>query len=821
MRYRLTIIIIAALLQIGHLWGQGVVSGRVLSQEGEPVEFATVMVVQESPIGTQTNSRGVFRLEVPSGQALRLKVSAAGYVSLQVPINVGEGKVLDTVLRMERVAIETQEVVVHGEKDRTTAFTQIEAERIERMAGPTGGVEAIVKTLPDVQSNNELSSQYSVRGGSFDENLVYVNGVEVFRPMLIRSGQQEGMSIINSDLVDHLFFSPGGFDATYGDKMSSVLDIQYKRPTTFKAKVSASLLGATASVQGTLGKEQRLAYAVGLRHRTNSYLFRTLDTKGIYTTRYSDLQAMLHYRVSDDIDLSALAIVSGNRYGLIPESQSTLTGGLAETMKFKGYFDGEEVDRYRTALGAVTLDFHPSEDFSLQWITSAQRNVERELYDIQCQYWLYEVNLGGAGTADSLFERGVGTYLEHARNYLTTDIFSSEVKATRYATLGQWDMGLRLEREQVDDRVREWRWVDSAGYAYPLSDHGMPGDGSNEPMPPTLQNFCSAHNTVATNRLSAYLQRSVNLYLRNNEELRFLLGLRTQHYACFDLSSGDKQQQQWLLSPRAIVSYKPQWQKDIVLRLAAGIYHQPPFYREYRRDDGTLNFDVSAMHSYQVMGTADWNLRLWQKPFRLTADLYYKYITDLVAYRIDNLRVRYDATNDAVAYATGLSLRLAGDLVEGLESWASLSVMQTQEDLLNDTLGWLPRPTDQRFSFKVFLQDYVPTVPFWRMSLNMVFGSRLPYTSPRQRDRSIDLRMPAYYRIDWANTIELAKLEKLKNAKLFRYVEGVNLTVEVYNLLDYHNAVSYTWVADYDNKYYHIPNYLTGRQLNVKLTVDF
>jgi len=806
------------LLVAGLTSGQSVLKGRVLSKEGEPVEYATVMVLDQTPpLGCKSNAKGGFSLTIPSEKEMTLKVSASGYKAVEFSLKLSKGQNFDTIIRLSLAVIENQEVVVHGEKDRTTSFTQIDAERMERMAGPSTGVEALIKTLPDVQSNNELSSQYSVRGGSFDENLVYVNGVEVYRPMLIRSGQQEGMSIINPDMVDNIFFSPGGFDAGFGDKMSSVLDINYKRPNEFKTHLSASLLGASASTQGVLGKDNRWAYAVGFRQRSNSYLFRTLDTKGVYHTNYMDLQALLTYRASEQLDVSALVISSRNIYGLIPESQSTLTGGLAETMKFMGYFDGQEEDRYRTSLGAVTFDYHPTSDFQLKWITSAQRNMERELYDIQCQYWLYEVNVG----TDSLFERGVGTYLEHARNYLTSTILSSELKGTRFVSLGQWDFGAKFDREMVDDKVREWRWVDSAGYAFPVSDHGTPGDPDNEPVPALLQNFCSAHNQVAANRYSAFAQRQINLYLKQDDELRFMLGVRSQYYDVYDQALSARMNSDLLVSPRASVSYKPKGRWDVVYRLAAGIYHQPPFYREYRRDDGSLNFDVTSMHSYQVMGTADWNLKIYDKPFRLTTDIYYKYITDLVPYRIDNLRVRYDANNQAVAYATGLSVRLAGDLVEGLESWASLSLMKTQEDILTDTLGWLSRPTDQRFSLKVFLQDYVPNLPFWRMSLNLVFGSRMPYTSPRQKDRSLDNRMPSYYRIDWSNTVELAKFERLKNAKVFQYVDDINLAVEVFNLFDYHNAVSYTWVADYSNQYYHIPNYLTGRQLNVKLTVSF
>lgn len=818
MTKKIVTILSLLLLATTTLCAQGVLRGRVVDNNRKAVPYANIVTLDYSPTrGCAADANGKFSLTLPSDSTLTLRISFVGYPSFETRLRLKKSQILDTTFAFPAAVTTMDQVVIHGEKDRTTTFTKIEAERLEKMVGPNSGVENLIKTLPGVTSNNELSSQYSVRGGSFDENLVYINGIEVYRPMLIRSGQQEGMSIINPDLIDNIRFSPGGFEASYGDKMASVLDLIYSRPSEFKAKVSASLLGATASAQGLLGKEQKLSYSFGFRQHSNSYIFRKMETQGDYTTNYTDLQAILGYRASDKLDISLLGIFSRNIYGLIPQSRTTMFGGFQEQMQLDVYFDGQELDRYRTLLGALMLDFHPNESTQYQWITSAQSIDEREIYDIQSQYWLYQVNVG-ADPDNNLLDRGVGTYLEHARNRLATSIISTELKASHFVALGQWDWGVKLQRESVNDKMREWMWVDSAGYAMPF-DPILLGDSNASAHNPILQNFCRTQNQIATNRAMGYVQRTIDLLDKKNNEYNILLGVRGQLYKVQADSNGPKPH--FMISPRASLSFKPKANQDIVYKLAAGVYSQSPFYREYRHDDGTLNLNLQPQNSYQVAGTTDWNIKIRNKPFHLTTDLYYKYITNLVPYRIDNLRVRYDATNEAVAYATGLSMRLSGEFVPGLESWASLSLMKTQEDILGDTLGWLARPTDQRFSFKIFFQDYIPSVPFWRMSLNFIYASGLPYTAPHQKDRSIDNRLPSYFRIDWGNTVELSKFDQLKNTRLFQMVDDVMLSLEIFNLFNYRNVVSYMWVADYDNAQYHVPNFLTARQLNLKLTVTF
>lgn len=801
------------------LSAQQVLVGRVLDTEGHGVEFVNIGVVNSAtPYGTVTDSRGNFELKIKTTDSVVVRVSCTGYEpqEFHLALKAGERRRLNVTLKAQYKQI--GEVTVKDDRIRNTTFEQIDIQKIENTVGPNDGVEALLKTLPDVSSNNELSSQYSVRGGSFDENLVYINDVEIYRPQLIRSGQQEGMSIINPDMVDHLLFSPGGFDATYGDRLSSALDITYSRPVESRHKFSLSFLGGSLSSQGRVG--ENFTYSVGFRHHNNSYVFRSLETEGNYSTSYTDFQSVLGYRVNEKLDLSFLAVLTRNRYGLVPASRTTAFGGAStESLVMDVYFDGQEVDKYSTLLGSVSLNYHPNDDFQLRWITSAQYNKESEVFDIQDQYWLYQVGVGESVGDTHRFDRGVGTFLEHARNYLNMGIYATELKAVVYAPLGNWYFGLKAQLEDINDRMREWMWVDSAGYSFP-TDHHLPGVDDTVVYNPVLQLFCNANNRIQTLRGMGYVQRELSLFTRRDHQIRIMAGARGQYYSS-ELADGSALNSQFLFSPRLAVNLKPKNEKDLLYRLAVGVYQQPSLYREMRRADGSLCADLPAQCSYQATGSVDWNLSLWQRPFRITADVYCKYITNLVPYTIDNLRVTYNPDADAVAYAAGVSLRVNGDFVEGLESWASLSLMQTQEKILGDDIGWVSRPTDQRLSFKIFLQDYIPEIPWWRMSLSFIFGSRTPVLFPYQKDRIPRHHLPSYFRVDWGNAVQLTRFDRVRHSRVGEWFDDISLGVEVFNLFNYHNVVSFIWVADYSNQYYAVPNYLTARQINLKLTATF
>ena len=795
--------------------GQVVVLDGIVSDHvsGDRLEFVNIGIIGTS-IGTTSDAGGHYRLEMPTGDSVTIRFSFTGYEPREYRLLPKSDSHFDVRLRPSNRMLDA--VDISDEKSRQTAFTNIPIERLESTVGPTEGVESILKTLPDVNSNNELSSQYSVRGGSFDENMVYINGVEIFRPMLIRSGQQEGMSIINPDLVDYILFSPGGFDATYGDKMSSALDITYVRPHDFSAKISASLLGASASVVG--GTSDKFNYAVALRRHSNSYILSSLDTKGSYTTHYTDLQTVLNYRPDSRTNIGFIGIWTNNIYGLVPENQVTSFGGLAQYMQLEVYFDGKEQDKYNTLLGAITFDRQLDDNWKIKSNLSVQHITETERYDVQSQYFLYEIGVGETIGETERFDRGVGTFLEHASNRLGTTILATETRAIRHARLGQWVAGIKLQHESVNDHLREWRWVDSAGYSLPYTDPVYADSGAIPPVP-QLQDYSNANNAMQTSHAMMFAQREINFNLHHKADIRMLLGLRGHLYTRHDTFS----QLHTIVSPRLSISCKPYWKEDILFRLAAGVYSQPPFYREYRNIDGTLADNLESQKSYQLTTSVDWNLQLWNKPFKFTADIYYKYIDDLIPYTVDNLRIRYRPDLEAVGYATGVSLRLNGELVKGLESWASLSLMRTGEDITGDNEGWRPRPTDQLLSFKLFLQDNVPQIPWWKMSLCTIYGSQMPLYVPGSNSNNVSttLHIPPYFRVDWGNTIQLLKFDAIKSWRMFHNVKDVNIGLEVFNLFNYRNVISYLWVSDYEGHPFRVPNYLTSRQLNVKLTVVF
>ncbi|MFO7977313.1 MAG: TonB-dependent receptor [Bacteroidales bacterium] len=778
------------------------IEGSIRNKQGEPLEFVNV-AVEGTSRGTATDQQGYFRLQVPSGNGINLKFSYLGYQSrtIQVEVIAGQSHWLDIIL--EASATDLPDVEVSERQILSADITRLDPRLTARLPGPSGGVEGLIKTLPGVSSTSELSAQYSVRGGNFDENLVYVNGIEIYRPFLVRSGQQEGLSFLNSDLVESISFSAGGFEARYGDKMSSVLDITYKTPASFAGSLSMSLLEASLHLEGRSAND-RLGVLVGLRRKSNQYLLGTLETQGDYQPAFTDLQALITYDLTADMELNFLGNYSHNRYLFEPREQNTRFGTVTDVKQLTVYFDGQELDRFITAMGAFSLKYQPEENLALRFTSSLFNMDESENFDIMGQYWLHrvETDMGrddfGQPTGTPL---GVGTFLNHARNYLNAIVWNASHS-------GQWSpgnqslrWGITFQHEDIIDRLSEWSLVDSAGYSLPQApDHQI-----------LLQDTLSARIAIKSNRISGYTQNSWEFYPAHG---RFLVtaGIRANYW---------DYNRQFILSPRSTLQYKPLWASKWVLRASAGFYHQPPFYRELRDLNGRLNEDIKAQESIHFVLGSEYNFTAWNRPFKYSTEVYYKDMKNLIPYELDNVRIRYYADNLASGYATGIDMKVNGEFVPGVESWLSLSVMKTQEKIKGQQ-AFIPRPTDQRFNFSMFFQDFLPRNPSYKVQLGFIFGTGMPFGPPTFDRQGDTLRMPSYRRVDIGFSKQLISSETtLRENSPWRHLKSLWISAEVFNLLEINNTISYLWIQDVENRMFAVPNRLTSRLINVKLVAQF
>lgn len=818
------------------------VKGKITGPGGEPLELVNISL-QGMPGGTVTNAAGEFQLTVPANKMLELVITFVGYRPEREELMLKPGEVKVINRKMSYVASELQGVMIEDQQIRGTTLTRINPKIAAVLPGVGGGIESLIKTMPGVSSNNELSSQYSVRGGNFDENLVYVNDVEIYRPFLIRSGQQEGLSFLNPDLVSSILFSAGGFEARYGDKMSSVLDIQYRRPSGFGGSATVSLLGASLHLEG-ISADRKTTWLLGLRQKSNQYLLGSLQTKADYQPSFTDFQTYITRKLSPKLEIAFLGNYSHNLFRMVPHDRETSFGTIQQAYRLRVYFEGQEDDKFLNGTGAFTLAYKPQERLSLRLIASAFRSRESETYDILGQYWIGELENDQSGNANQrvIEERGVGSYLNHARNRLDATVVALEHKGTFLMPGDQTlNWGLKFQHEAIDDKIREWTLIDSAGYALPLArdSAGYTHPALHPPLTLPVTARVKANNTTRSERISGYLQRSWS-WKSDSVSYSLNMGVRAQYWS---LNS------QAVISPRASISVKPSWKRDVVFRLAGGWYYQPPFYRELRDYAGIVHPDVKAQKSVQVVAGADYNFKAWDRPFKLVAELYYKNLSHLIPYDVDNVRIRYAATNNAHGFAAGLDLKVNGEFVPGVESWAGLSVMKSMEDIEDDFFweyynaegqkiipgftsdvvavdsvkiepGYLPRPSDQRVSFNLFFQDYLPNNPTYKMHLNLVFGTGLPFgpsASPRYQHV---FRTPPYRRVDIGFS-KLIQSEAGSTRGFLRHFTSIWLTAEVFNLLQFSNTVSYVWVTDINGRRYAIPNYLTPRMLNVKMMVNF
>ncbi len=782
------------------------VHGFVYDADGTPLEFANV-AVKGTTIGTSTLKDGSYELKVQVGKAAVIVFSSMGFGSDSVKITLKKGENRLVSIHMKPAATQLSTIEVKDQQLRTNTFSRIDPKAITYIPTINASVEDLIKTMPGVSSRNELSSQYSVRGGNFDENLVFVNDIEIYRPYLVRAGQQEGQSFLNPDLVSGISFSAGGFDARYGDKMSSVLDIKYKKPSRFAASFEASLLGAMGHVEGRITK--KLAYLLGVRYKTNTYLLKSLDTKGNYKPRFFDVQGMLYYDFSSKWELSVFGSFTANSFKLIPQTQTTTFGSDAvSAYQVKIFFDGEEADSYQNWLTAATLTFKPNDHLRLKLIGSAYQTYEAQTYDISGEYWLGQVSLTGNNIGELIQLLGVGAYLNHARDYLNGTVFNIEHRGSYEKGKSQMLWGIKFEHDAFNYTMNEWQMLDSAGYSLP---HPQDSLGKNPPPHGDLviSDVLKSNGGINTNKGDAFLQNTWTFKNDKND-----IGLTAGARFIYSDYNG-----QFLFNPRLNFSFKPHWKKDVVFRASGGVYSQPPTFREMTDLQGMIVPGLKAQTSYQGVVGSDLYFSLWHRPFKLVTEVYYKYIQDLIPYEVDNLKIRYYGTNDAHGYAAGIDFRINGEFVKGAESWASISLMRTEEYFEGN---WTPRPTDQLFNLAIFFQDYIPGFPTWKVAITLVYGSGLPYGAPDSPRYLQTFRMPPYRRIDLGLSKQLiGEYTHFSGKNPLRAFKSLWIGLDVFNLFDFANTVSYQWITDVQGRQYNVPNYLTPRLFNLKLVAAF
>jgi hypothetical protein len=785
---------------------EGKVFGFVDDSEGKAVEFANI-AVKGTITGTFTAKDGSYELKIPANKEVVIVFSCLGFATDSTRLILKNGEKRSLNFKLKPAATQLPTIEVKDQQLRTNTFNRLDPRSITYIPTINANVEDLIKTMPGVSSRNELSSQYSVRGGNYDENLIFVNDIEIYRPYLVRAGQQEGQSFLNPDLVSGISFSAGGFDAKYGDKMSSVLDIKYKKPNQFAGSFDVNFLGASAHVEGTIAK--RFAYLLGVRYKTNTYLLNSLDTKGNYKPRFFDVQGMLYYDISKKWELSVFGSFTDNIYKLTPQSQTTTFGSdLVTAYQVKIFFDGYEVDSYQNWLAATTLTFKPNDKLRLKLIGSAYQTHEAQTYDISGEYWLGQVELTGNDAGNLIQLLGVGAYIDHARDYLDGTVFSMEHRGSWEKGISQMIWGIKYQHDMFNYRMNEWQLLDSAGYSLP-----RPADSLGGTNPPHndfyLNNVIKASSQMSSNKGDVFLQDTWT-FKNNKNDIGLTAGLRAIYS---DYNS------QFLLNPRVNVSFKPHWRKEVVFRLSGGVYSQPPTFREMTNLEGQIVPGLKAQTSYQAVLGSDLYFRAWKRPFKFVTEIYYKYIQDLIPYEVDNLRIRYYGTNDAHGYATGIDFRVNGEFVKGAESWASLSLMKTEEYFQG---SWIPRPTDQRFNLAIYFQDYIPGFPTWKVAITLVYGSGLPFGAPDSPPQYQTLRMPPYRRVDLGLSKQLiGEKTHFSSKNPLRVFHSVWIGLDVFNLFDFANTVSYQWITDIQGRQYNVPNYLTPRLFNLKLVANF
>ena len=794
-----------------------ILKGTIKNNLNQPIEKVSITFGNS---GTETDENGYYTIRIPIDTEITLVFSHVSYQTLKEKItaNNRNGIRFSPILTLKTEKL--KEIVIKDNKKEAQGITKIDINKVKNVLGPNAGVENILMTLPGVNNNNELSTQYNVRGGNFDENLVYVNGVEVYRPFLIRSGQQEGLSFINTNMIQNIHFSAGGFQARYGDKLSSVLDITYKKPAETATTIEGSFLGGSATFEGQL-LNKKLSTITGVRYRDNSLFVNSQQIEVNFRPKFTDIQTYLSYEFSEKFSLNFLGNFSLNRYNYKPLSRRTRFGTVANPLELIVFYNGQEQDNYLTVFGAFAVDYKINENFKLTTITSKYNTQEEEYLDIAAQYNLGEVdaNIGSENFGEVQFSQGIGSQLNHARNDLDALITNFQVRGTINKDQKQWTFGAKYQRENIRDRIREWEVIDSLGFSIRPPHHS----GNNQPYEPfegeivPFQNI-RKDNSVNINRVSGFVQFDEKTFWHDHE-IFYNIGIRAHNWSV--IGNGVASKNQTIFSPRAQFAIKPNWKKDMLFRISGGLYAQPPSYRELRDFNGNINVDVKAQQSIHLVSGMDYSYDMWERPFKLTVEAYYKDLNDVNAYTVDNVRIRYRADNAAIAYAYGIDIRLNGEFVPGSESWVSLGYLKTEENINNQ--GYIARPSDQRIKFGILFQDYVPNLPNLKAYLNLVYNSGLPGGSPAYADvYQFQQRLRDYRRADLGISYIFTDANKRYQTGWLSNFKELTAGLELFNMFDIQNAITNTWVRDvYSKTQFGIPNFMTGRVLNFKIGMKF
>mgnify|MGYP004662296923 FL=1 len=765
--------------------------GRVTDENSQPIEFASVACLQQGKM-TMTSLKGEFNLQLHSADSVVIRFSMIGYRAKTKVLRKPRGKQsLQIVLHSSDNTLEG--VTVTDTRRQTSQTQEIKKEDLKSLPSTSGNaVEELIQSQAGVSTHNELSSQYNVRGGSFDENSVYINNVEIFRPFLVRSGQQEGISVINPDMVEKIGFSTGGYEARYGDKMSSALDITYKYPKKFEASVSASLLGASAYI-GVSNK--KMSWSNGLRYKTTKFLLGSMDTKGEYSPNFIDYQTYFTYTPNQRWNITLLGNISDNHYNFTPSDRETSFGTMESVKAFKVYFDGQEKDVFRTYFGSLNITRNFGEKTKLSLIASAFHTKEQETYDIQGQYWLTQTE-----TSENL---GVGTYFQHARNYLKAHVESVKLLFQSKMKKHNIEGAFTFKNEHIDENSVEYEMRDSSGYSIP-----------HTPDELNLIYSMRARNVLDAKRIEAYLQDTYRFSTSEDRTLFTLnYGLRFSHWSYT---------KETIVSPRLSLGIIPSFNQNMTIRLATGLYYQAPFFKEIRDTTtvngityANLNSKAKSQRSIHFIGGFDYRFSINNRPYKFTAEAYYKALGNLVPYSVSNMKVVYYGNNECSGHAAGIDMKLYGEFVPGTDSWVSLSIMNTNMKLNGKSI---PLPTDQRFAVNLFFTDYFPGTKRWKMSLKLAYADGLPFSAPHQELETNVFRTPAYKRADIGLNYLVLNNEGKSGSKALKKIW---LGLECLNLLGINNVNSYYWITDVTNQQYAVPNFLTGRQINARVTLDF